>query len=203
MKRFISVISVILILIIVISMLIEFYRPFKIGIIEFSDNLYEKDFIDHSFEINRYRNDSLQYYFSKTMNFYLNEDSVNAEVRAYFNQTINKRKRYSLITIYSKDKKDIRTILKFCESKLGEPNRIKHESSKTDGTVDTLKYCEWEFGNNLITSNYYTSISDIDELYINRKIRMSNFFNTYLKLKFWIYDEFPSFLVPKWYTDYN
>ncbi len=175
----------------------EFGRNIRIDPLEFTQNVYEKDFIDRSFSL---VNDFPTCRFVKTIEVNVNERNITIQVEAVFSQEQGWPVSYCHLISFGTESRDhLETIIKELKAKYGSPT--EHNSTESD-----------VFGNTREISDRHWVVDGAD-LVIPSENHMKEFeaggvtwmgtrpslpFLAYIIAKKWMISKLPNSLQPDW-----
>jgi hypothetical protein len=176
MKKVLKYLFIILIsYLCIVFVYFEFGRPFEIGLLEYNDDLYEKDFLAHSYVLTMY---DTEYEFSKAEIFPIEEQKISGTVKVLFSQ----EPYWALsdpyhLSITFKGEKSVEEIIGYLIKNGAKLEKEKGSIIKEDRTEDETDFYYWLIGNQKIYTNYHGIETDtIEELALWKNIKPSPFF---------------------------
>jgi len=176
---------------------LEFGRPFKIGLTEYNDNLYEKDFFDHSFNLTMYETG---YEFRKKEIFCLDSQTITGIVEIIFSQEPYWAfsNPYHL-SITFENKRDVEDVVKYLQKNGAVLQKEKTIIIRRKHSEEEGELYYWQIGNQKLYTNYNgREIQRIDKLVIWKEMKPSALFSYHLYLIKSFILRLPDFCQPEW-----
>lgn len=175
----------------------EFGRHIQIEPVDFSRDVYEKDFFDRSFTL---INDFPVVKFVKAVQYEMDGMRIPVSVEAYFSQEQGWPLSYCYLIIFAiQGQENANAVLTKLKAKYGEPVHHRRLESDVSGNTQEIHYAYWKVDGTELVMPPEEDLARSETWAVTWKFtRPSIPFLTYITVKKWVISNLPISLQPDW-----